>query len=110
MLGQWTLELQSFRDYSGRVVLKDESGTQLLLAGWFVKYEIVHDDGSIIWSTDTSHVQIELEVLTGKSTIILNVPKAEIVALPFDWAVFKFYASADPANPDLLYEGKVKRI
>lgn len=110
MLGQWTLELQTFRDYSGQVVLKDETGTQLSLSGWFVQYEIVHDDGSIIWSTDTGHVAILIDFLTGKGTIILTVPKTEIATLPFDWAVFKFYASADPANPDLLYEGKVKRI
>ena len=107
MLGQWTLNLESFRDYTTELTLKDESGNPLNLGGYFLKFEVIHDDGTIEWSTDTDHIEIQSPATNGK--LVLTVPKSEIVELPFDWANFRFFCGADADNPELVYEGKVSR-
>lgn len=103
-MGQWTLEFQTFRDHETELVLKDEDGVPLDIDGWFIKFEVVHDDGTITWSTDTDHVEILSPTTNGKAK--LTVSKAEIADLPFTWAAFKFFAGADEANPDQIYEGR----
>lgn len=103
-MGQWVLELQTFRDHETEIVLKDEAGDPLDIDGWFIKFEAVHDDGTETWSTVTGHVEILSPTADGKAK--LTVPKAEIADLPFEWAAFKFYAGADADNPDLIYEGR----
>lgn len=105
MLGQWTLNLETFRDYTTELTLKDESGNPLNLSGYFLKFEIIHDDGIVEWSTETDHLQIQSPTTDGKA--ILTVPKSEIADLPFDWANFRFFVGADEDNPELVYEGKV---
>lgn len=106
-MSQWTLELQSFRDHVTEIVFKDEAGALINIAGWFIKFDVVHDDGTITWSTVTGHVVIQTPTTNGKA--ILTVPKAEITVLPFDWADFLFYGAASASNPDLIYEGKAMR-
>lgn len=103
-MAQWILELQTFRDHETEIVLKDEAGEPLDIDGWFIEFEVVHDDDSIFWSTETEHVEILEPTDDGK--LKLTVPKAEIEELPFEWAAFKFFAGADADNPDLIYEGR----
>ncbi|MCC6328986.1 MAG: hypothetical protein IT174_10750 [Acidobacteria bacterium] len=106
-MGQWTLELQTFRDHVTEIVLKDENGIPLDVSGWFLKVDIEHTDGTITWSSVTGHIVIAAPTSDGKAT--LTVTKTEIATLPFDWAAFSFYAGANAGNPDLIYEGKAKR-
>ena len=103
-MGQWVLELQTFRDHETEIVLKDENSAPLNIASWFIKFEVVHDDGSVTWSTVTGHVAILAPTTNGRAK--LTVPKAEIATLPFEWAAFKFFAGPDAGNPDLIYEGR----
>lgn len=107
MLGQWTIELQDFRDHVTEIILKDEAGVPLNIGGWFVKFDIVHDDGTITWSTVTGHIAIPTPSTNGK--LVLTVPKAEILVMPFGWANFSFYAGAAAGSEDLIYQGKAKR-
>lgn len=106
-MGQWTLELQTFRDFETEVEMLDENESPLNIAGWFFKYEIVHDEGTVTWSTTSGHVTILTPTTNGKAK--LAVPKAEFASLPFEWAVFKFFAGPDAANPDEIYVGKASR-
>jgi hypothetical protein len=107
-LGQWTLQLETFRNHTTEIVMKDEAGASLNLSGWFAKIEVAHDDGVIVWSTATGHFMIPTPTTQGK--LILSVSKTEIAALPFDWANFSFFAGADAASADLIYQGKARRI
>jgi len=109
MLGKWTIGLQTFRDHVTEIVLKDESEAPLNISGWFVKFEVTHDEGTITWSTVSGHVVIASPSTLGKIT--LTVPKEEMtdVLMPFEWALFSFYAGPDSDNPDLVYKGKISR-
>lgn len=107
-MGQWTLEFQTFRDHVTDFVLKDENGVPLNIAGWFLKIDVEHDDGTLSYSTATGHIVIGSPTTAGKATFTL--PKAEIADLPFDWAAFSFFAGASSAQADLIYEGKAHRV
>ncbi len=108
MLGEWILEVRSFRDFRQEIFLKDENKQPLDLNGWFAKIEVAHDDGLIVWSTATNHFSIPAPSTQGK--LVLTVVQAEILTLPFEWANFSFYAGASEAEIDFICERKIHRI